>query len=130
VDTVFVCRSTGSVPHWFIDDRPVHIAAIVQKDLNDLTTVFKPSPSDIRCIVHGHLTRLAIWHLRDGWDRTASTAIRMASVARWIAATGGPAAVLHCLQSNQPSKEPSLGPLFEVRDPTAGYGEGETLVSF
>lgn len=82
VDTVFVCRSEGEVPARWITDSPAGIAAIVSEDLALLRGGgVKPSKGDTRCITFGHLTRLAIWYLRDTWDPSLPVADKLARVA-------------------------------------------------
>ncbi len=64
IDTVFVCRSTGSVPRRLITESASDIASLVSDDVEKLTSGgCRPSRGDIRCIIYGHLIRLAVWHL-------------------------------------------------------------------
>lgn len=82
VDTVFVCRSTGSVPRRWIAETPEAIAALVENDLSQLRAGgLKPTQGDVRCIIYGHLTRLAIWRLRKTWDKRWSTFAKLEAVA-------------------------------------------------
>jgi putative DNA methylase len=69
VDTVFVCRSKGATPKpWLFKDLE-SLAAVVSRDLALLVdSGMRPTAGDTRCIVFGHLARMAIWGLRDGWD--------------------------------------------------------------
>lgn len=69
VDTVFVCRVTGTTPkEWLFEDAQ-RLAAIVGRDLEQLRAGgVRPTPGDIRCIVFGHLARMAIWNLRGNWN--------------------------------------------------------------
>ena len=67
VDTVFVCRTTGETPTPWLFDSQERLTEIVAEDLAHLSaTGRKPTHGDTRCIVLGHLTRGAVWHLRDG----------------------------------------------------------------
>ena len=69
VDTVFVCRDTGHTPREWLFASGDELAPIVARDLAQLTEAGrKPSTGDTRCIVFGHLTRMAIWNLREEWD--------------------------------------------------------------
>jgi putative DNA methylase len=71
IDTVLVCRSTGSIPRRWVTDSPQEIAALVSEDVQKLSAAnVEPTQGDIRCIIFGHLIRLAIWFLRNGWDKT------------------------------------------------------------
>ena len=65
VDTVLVCRSTGSFPRRWLADNAAGLAEIVRHDVQALTEGgLTATQGDIRCICFGHLTRLAIWNLR------------------------------------------------------------------
>ena len=75
IDTVFVCRSSGVTPESWLFDTPERLVEIVGDDLASLATTGRsPTYGDTRCIVFGHLTRMAVWALRDTWDRTRPTA--------------------------------------------------------
>ena len=39
----------------------------------------KPTHGDTRCIILGHLTRMAIWTLREGWDSAGETVQKIAA---------------------------------------------------
>jgi hypothetical protein len=79
VDTVFVCRGTGRKRRKWLFENAVELTAIVEEDLAELrTTGLKPSSGDLRCIVHGHLTRMAIWRLREGWQADQPTQAKLA----------------------------------------------------
>lgn len=70
VDTVFVCRSTGSTRrNWFdVSQLPDVIAG----ELREMASGgLRPTSGDIRCIAYGHLTRLAIFRLRSCWNSGA-----------------------------------------------------------
>ncbi len=69
VDTVFVCRDTGQTPREWLFASGDELAPIVASELAQLTEAGrKPSAGDTRCIVFGHLTRMAVWNLRNEWD--------------------------------------------------------------
>jgi hypothetical protein len=82
VDTVLVCRSTGTVSRKLIADSADHIAALVLDDLEKLIIGgLKPTRGDTRCIIFGHLARLAIWRLRTAWDSTLPALAKLKIVA-------------------------------------------------
>ena len=82
VDTVFVCRSTGTIPRKWLAESPEQIAALVLDDLEKLKIGgLKPTRGDIRCIIYGHLARLAIWRLRVTWDKAQPVSAKLAIVA-------------------------------------------------
>jgi len=128
VDTVFICRSTGTVPKKWVVDTAEGVARLVNEDIEMLLPAYRPTHGDIRCIVFGHLTRLAVWHLRSSWDRKVPVMRRVAAVAAWTSELGGEDAVLRCL--NGASDGMPLLDGVGARENAANYGEGETLVSF
>ncbi len=95
VDTVFVCRSTGSVPRRWIVENAQGMAGILQRDVEDLSAGgLTVTQGDIRCVCFGHLIRLAVWFLRKEWDATWPIGERLAKVGEWIKIFGGVDAVL------------------------------------
>jgi adenine-specific DNA methylase len=78
VDTVFVCRTQGHVREDHLFEMPEQLIAVVSWELAQLRAAgMKPTAGDIRCIVYGHLTRIAIWNLRTQWKETTSTRERL-----------------------------------------------------
>ncbi|MDE0406025.1 MAG: hypothetical protein OXI53_12030 [Nitrospira sp.] len=112
IDTVFVCRSTGVVPCSWLFDTPRQLAAIVAKDLARLATSGRTATrGDTRCIVLGHLTRMAIWKLHESWDNTQSTAQKITAFAGAVSTLGYPDHVINLVEAVMPeaiSLEPSL----------------------
>jgi 16S rRNA G966 N2-methylase RsmD len=98
IDTVFVCRSTGSLPRRWLAETPAAVARVVAEDLSLLQQgQVKPTQGDTRCIIFGHLIRLAVWHLRSSWKTDVTTPDRMAVVQRWTKEFGGVEAVIEQL---------------------------------
>ncbi|HIE13506.1 MAG TPA: DUF1156 domain-containing protein [Desulfotomaculum sp.] len=90
IDTVFVCRSTGTVPRRKIVSSPREIAELVREDLEQLQAGnVKLTRGDVRCIVYGHLIRLAIWHLREEWKIKWATTEKLKIVSRELERLGG-----------------------------------------
>ncbi|HOV78942.1 MAG TPA: DNA methylase [Bacillota bacterium] len=90
IDTVFVCRSTGSVPRHIIVSTPQEIAGLLLEDIKLIRTGnIRLIRGDIRCIAYGHLVRLAVWNLRKSWNIDLSTEEKMKVVARTIEKLGG-----------------------------------------
>ncbi len=101
IDTVFVCRSTGRTPRKWIVDTPEGVATIIRAEMDALSLGgLNATQGDIRCIAHGHLTRLAIWNLRQSWDPKAPVSVRMDAIREWFSAFGGLEAVLNAMHSN------------------------------
>ena len=100
IDTVFVCRSTGRTPRRWIVDTPEGVANIIREEVDALSLAgLNATQGDIRCIAHGHLTRLAIWNLRQSWNPAAPVSARMDAIRGWLAAFGGLESVLEAMQT-------------------------------
>jgi len=94
IDTIFVCRSTGRVPRHWLPKDPEGVAALVQEDVRQLRLGgVKPTWGDVRCVLFGHLTRLAIWSLREQWKKERPANERLTALARWIEKFGGAAGI-------------------------------------
>ncbi len=77
IDTVFVCRAKIRVQYQQFR-TPGELATLVLRELDQLRVAgLKPSSGDIRCIVYGHLTQMAVWNLRRAWDAQAPTLERL-----------------------------------------------------
>ncbi|MDE0022823.1 MAG: hypothetical protein OXP69_00260 [Spirochaetaceae bacterium] len=99
IDTVFVCRSTGTVPGHWLADTADGIAAIVAEDVASLKAAGRsPTRGDTRCIVFGHLTRLAVWALRLDWNETLPTARKIAIFEDSVASLGAPDSIMGAVQ--------------------------------
>ena len=121
VDTVFVCRSHGKAHEDQLFSTPKQLADHVLTELDQLRMAgMKPSAGDIRCIVYGHLTRIAVWKLREGWDAKLATEVRIAQVRMGIEAFGHVQSIIddvvHLYQ--RPSEALIAVPAFsqEIRD--------------
>ena len=120
VDTVFVCRSTGSIPRRWLAADAQGIARLVDDDLGQLIKGgVKPTRGDTRCITYGHLTRLAIWSLRKTWDPERPIQDRLAGGRQAMLALATLEAVEACLHGTKDSREPQLEML--IAEETAAY---------
>ena len=109
IDTVFVCRSTGTVPRRWLAATREEVAAIVAEDVALLEAAGRtPTRGDTRCIVFGHLTRLAVWNLRLSWDQTLPTLQKIATFTDSVAGLGSPDSIIDAVQP----ADMSSGPLF------------------
>jgi putative DNA methylase len=130
IDTIFVCRKTGVMPRKWLADSTVELAGIIEKDLEDLREAdVKPTLGDIRCIIFGHLIRLAIWSLRIGWNKDEPTTLRIAKVAEWLQRIGGWTEVEKLLVMPVSKTIDDL-PLFAIKESAAEYGVEDDYVSF
>ena len=128
VDTIFVCRKTGSMQRRWLADTPDDVARIVNEDLVQLRNGnVKPTRGDTRCIAYGHLIRLAIWSLRLDWQNDIPTNKRILRVANWIHDFGGWTNVETCLQYGEATE--SL-PLFATHEEIVEYGVEYAEVPF
>jgi putative DNA methylase len=113
VDTVFVCRSTGATARQGLCKTADQLAALVANELDQLRAAgMKPTAGDARCIVFGHVTRLAVWTLRPEWDAGRPTADKLARVAEAMTAFGDLATLIECSRT-LPATDPRPGRLFE-----------------
>jgi len=130
IDTVFVCRSTGVMQRKWLADSPEDVARIVKEDLARLRAGnVKPTSGDIRCITYGHLIRLAIWSLRNKWDKNRPTASRLADVADWLQHFGGRNEVEKFIGIDTAATTKDM-PLPAVHENVAEYGSEYADVSF
>ena len=91
IDTVFVCRTSGTTPECWMFDTQERLAEIVAEDLAQLETTGRMATyGDTRCIVLGHLTRIAIWEFRNVWDRSLSTVEKIVAVRDKMIQYGDP----------------------------------------
>lgn len=129
IDTVFVCRSTGTVPRRLISRLPVDIAQMVRDDIAKLIRGgVTPTAGDIRCVSYGHIIRLAVWHLRTAWNSASPVAARLTVVSEWIAKEmGGIAATLDQLR-DELAKYPQFQP--SVREEVSTYAAETDSVAF
>ena len=130
IDTVFVCRQTGTMQRKWLAVSPDQVARIVEKDL-DLLRVgnVKPTSGDIRCIIYGHLVRLAIWALRIEWNKIEPTIMRITRVKDWLHHFGNWTSVEKCMKHDRATKEKDI-PLFAVHESAAEYGDEHAGISF
>jgi hypothetical protein len=128
IDTIFVCRTTGTARRKWIAESPADVAKLVSEDLVNLKAGnVKPTPGDMRCIAYGHLIRLAIWFLRKGWSKKDNTTKRIMKVANWLQKFGEWPEVKKHLDVDSTTIE--YGPLF-VRESAANYETEDIDVSF
>ncbi len=100
IDTIFVCRSTGTVRRRLIVNRQEEIDSLVREEVSQLWLAnLNVTHGDIRCIAYGHLARLSVWHLRETWDRSNSIESKFAKVEAYIAENYDPPQLLKLLES-------------------------------
>jgi len=103
VDTVFVCRKTGTTKRHLIANDLEQVAALVREDLAKLGAGgLKCTRGDARCVTFGHLVRLAIWNFHKKWNPKLSTSEKVSEVARFIRGIGEFAKIESLVSGDQP----------------------------
>jgi hypothetical protein len=129
IDTIFVCRLHGTVSKSLIASTPKEVADLVHLDLERLREGnVKPTQGDIRCIIYGHLIRLAVWNLRNSWEKTKPASEKLDILARYLSVWNGFEAIEKHLTSDF-----DTAPLFRhamARDIVEPYQVGENEISF
>lgn len=116
VDTVFVCRDQGQAPRQWLFESAEQIEAAVARDLAQLEAAgCTPTRGDTRCIIFGHLTRMTVWKLRKGWDRSLPTAEKLERFAQTLTWLADPEQLLDHLTSSKRVSAPA-GPLFATAE--------------
>ncbi len=68
LDTIFVCRTTGTIRASQFDTSHEALERMLRADLENLQMAGLTSTvGDIRCLSFGHIIRLAVWQLRSTW---------------------------------------------------------------
>ncbi|MBI5909250.1 MAG: DUF1156 domain-containing protein [Betaproteobacteria bacterium] len=120
VDTVFVCRDKLATPAELRFDSAEHLVVIVRDELRQLSAAgMKPTAGDVRCIVYGHLTRVAIYRLYKHWDCSKPTTERLELFARAVQRLGDVRPIIKQLALEagvREAKIPTTIPLFEGED--------------
>lgn len=112
VDTVFVCRKTGRMSRNWLFDNMQGLKKIVRQDLIQLQEAGrKATDGDTRCIIFGHITRMAIWNLRNDWDANLSTIKKITRFSEFVQTLGDPEKLLVDLKKDGDAT--SVDSLFE-----------------
>jgi adenine-specific DNA methylase len=89
IDTVFVCRAEGRGGSKAALAGDHDLAGAIRAQLDELRAGgVKPSAGDIRCIVFGHLTRLAVNALKGSWNAACPPEERLQLVAAAVSSAG------------------------------------------
>jgi adenine-specific DNA methylase len=68
MDTIFVCRTTGTIRASQFDTSQEALERMLRADLENLQMAgLTPTAGDAHCLLFGHLIRLAVWQLRSTW---------------------------------------------------------------
>ena len=130
IDTVFVCRQTGAMQRKWLANSPDELARIVKEDLDQLKAGnVKPTSGDIRCVIYGHLIRLAIWSVRLEWMKNEPVTTRIEKVADWLQHFGGWAEIKKCMEYDRAAATKDM-PLLAVHESAIEYGAEYADLSF
>jgi putative DNA methylase len=81
VDSIFVCRTTGTIRATQFQTSQEALKRMLASDLKDLEQAgLKPSLGDARCLLLGHLTRLAVWQIRPNWNQHIAVSAKLDQV--------------------------------------------------
>lgn len=117
-DTIFVCRVHGSVHRSQLFQTAGELAVLVRAELALLRrTGMKPTAGDMRCIVYGHLTRMAVWNLRKSWTSDSPTQERLARFTEAMADLPELASAIQAIAAERPTAR--------VAETHSSYGEEE-----
>ena len=127
IDTVFVCRASGATPRQWLFETPEQLSTILTEDVEGLERAGRtPTHGDRRCIVFGHLTRMAVWKLRKRWDCSLPTKEKLAAFSEAVSLYGTPEQLVERVSAGRP-KALLQGPSY-VAD--ASVEEGLSAVPF
>lgn len=116
VDTVFVCRDQGNAPRQWLFESAAQLASIIERDLAQLSEAGRqPTRGDTRCIIFGHMTRMAVWNLRKGWDPGCTTADKLERFAQALMRLADPEQILDHLETGKHESVP-IRPLVATAD--------------
>ena len=91
VDTVFVCRSADLERSRELSRAPEDLSALVGQDRAQLLAAgWKATYGDTRCMLLGHLTRIAVNDLHTRWNKSLPTEQRLALVRDALNRFGDP----------------------------------------
>lgn len=128
VDTVFVCRTEGSVQQRVLAKSTDELATLVRTDISSLQEGgLRATPGDIRCVLFGHLVRLVIWNYRKTWNAKLNTAEKLARIERATSAWD-PSMILDLVLGENRKRDPVSGPLFQIRDSSLALESNEVPI--
>ena len=111
VDTVFVCRDRGCTPSAWLFSSGEELVPIVASDLAQLAEAGRtPTAGDTRCILFGHLTRMAVQNLRQEWDAARPTGEKLERFSEAVSGLADAEEVLDRLKAAPEARAPA-GPL-------------------
>lgn len=127
VDTVFVCRTTGTLQPKRFQKSEEDLKELLRWDLEGLQRAnLKPSVGDAYCLLLGHLARIAVWELRSKWQPSAQFAVKL-RLARATVANLCPEPDVERLAKDAISSLVAATKAERLREAELGYQAYETL---
>jgi hypothetical protein len=78
IDTVFVCRTTGTVHARDFESSPDILRRMLDRDVTDLERAgHVATAGDVQCMLLGHMARLAVWQSRAAWSAHDPIAVKL-----------------------------------------------------
>ena len=103
-------------------DSTERLVEIVSNDLAQLSAAGRRAThGDTRCIVFGHLTRIAVWQLRLDWDRSVSTAEKLNIFRVTMTGYGDPDELARLAAISEPLEDPPLFAPITTRSDEGAY---------
>lgn len=111
VDTVFVCRRTEQLPGRALEQLEEQtivgssddLASAAAHDVALLSRAgYKATRGDVRCIIFGHLIRMAVGNLSQEWDRALQVAEKLARLRQAVSELADPEQIVDELALVEP----------------------------
>lgn len=116
VDSVFVCRSRGTMRRKWLFEESEGLSLIMTDELAELRAAgMKPTVGDIRCMALGHITRMVTWRLRPSWDAALPTQRKLAIFRQAMDALATVEQVIKYLQDLKAPQLATIGGLFAAQ---------------
>nr|HDM59266.1 DUF1156 domain-containing protein [Bacillota bacterium] len=110
VDTVFVCRRSLKRLR---SNGDKDLVALVQRDLSNLQAAgVLPREGDLKCLLYGHIARLAVQELSQEWDKGISVSEKLKRVSTCFKKVGNVEELLGQLKDVQAKDGQTMYPLF------------------
>lgn len=114
LDTIFVCRTEGDTLKEWLFKTAEELSSIILKEAKSLATTGRtPTRGDLRCMTFGHLTRMAIWNLKNSWNPKLDTFEKLSQFGAALARLPNVDTIINSLPEIVPDKSPA-GPLFDI----------------
>lgn len=123
LDTVFVCRQSGTTPRASLFTDAAGLAEIMSAEVADLCAAgMKPTSGDIRCMALGHITRMAIWRLKPAWNPKLATTEKFAIFRKTMNGIATADALQKRLEKTEAPVPAVVGSLF-AQDETRNFAD-------